>query len=253
MFKGLISKSVIRDDIKIFTPNLCRDHNTLIVISHGSSGVGSAEQNIAQQFLVKGYNVAILDYFTKYNIESLGWIDFGPYMDKHSCTFEQMFNIELPEYKNYIHIGCSLGGYYGLYHAQKFVKNYCFYPGVIAVTQDLIEKNYSNTTVFIPSKDTWCDNYKDFELMLKTPPNVIHMDNAYHGYMLENKDREILISKYNTTSRILSNEQFSQLRPNHYAFALLYPERVNETIRLKSNKQHAILSVNYILKELETI
>tara|TARA_B100000035_G_scaffold129276_1_gene109910 strand:- start:1172 stop:1921 length:750 start_codon:yes stop_codon:yes gene_type:complete len=249
----LISKSVIRDDIKLFIPILCEHPDTLIVISHGSSGVGSAEQNIAYQFLTKGYNVAILDYFTKYDIESLGWIDFGPYMDKHSSTFEQMFDIELPEYKNYIHIGCSLGGYYGLYNAQKFIKNYCFYPGIIAVTQELIDKDYSNTKVFIPSGDTWCDNYKDFELMLKNPPEVINVPNAFHGYMLEDKDREILITKYNTTDRILSNEQFSQLRPNHYAFALLYPERVNETIRLKSNKKHATMSLNNIFKELETI
>jgi len=253
MFNSFISKSVIRDDIKLFIPYWCRDPDTLVVISHGSSGVGSAENNIAQQFLLKGYNVAILDYFTKYNIESLGWIDHGSYMDKHSCTFEQMFDIELPKYENYVHIGCSLGGYFGLYHAQKFIKNYCFYPGIIAVTQDLIEKDYSNTTVFLPSKDTWCDNYKDFEFMLDNAPDVIYMQDVYHGYMLDDKDREILITKYNTTSRILSNKQFSELRPNHYSFALLYPERVNEKIRLQSSKSHATMSLNFIFKELQDL
>ena len=223
------------------------------MISHGSGGVGSAENNIAHEFLLKGYNVAILDYFTKYNIESLGWIDHGPYMDKHSCTFEQMFDIQLPKYENYIHIGCSLGGYYGLYHAQKFTKNYCFYPGVIAVTNDLINKDYSNTTVFLPSKDTWCDNYKDFELMVDKTPDVIYMEDAHHGYMLQDKVREILISKYNTTSRVLSNEQFSGLRPNHYSFTLLYPERVNEKIRLQSHERCARMSLNLIFKELQEI
>ena len=252
MFKSLISKSVIRDDIKLFIPHNCCDANTLIVISHGSSGVGSAEQNIAYQFLSRGYNVAILDYFTKYNIESLGWIDFGPYMDTHDCTFEKMFDINFPEYENYIHIGCSLGGYFGLYHAEKFTKNYCFYPGIIAVTQELLDKDYTNTTVFIPSGDTWCDNYPQFEQLLKTPPEVIHMENTFHGYMLEDKDREILITKYNTTDTILSKDQFSELKPNAHSFIKLFPSRVNETIRLKSSKKHANISLNYILKDIIT-
>lgn len=250
MFNSIISKSVIRDDIKLFIPYWCRDPDTLVVISHGSSGVGTAEKNIAQQFLLKGYNVAILDYFTKYNIESLGWIDHGPFMDKHSCTYPQMFDIELPKYENYIHIGCSLGGYYGLYHAQKFIKNYCFYPGVLGVTQELIDQDYSNTTVFLPTNDTWCTSYQTFKGMCAKPPKEYNVPNCYHGFMLSNKDREILITKYNTTQRILSSDQLNTLRPNHYAFALLFPGYYNEKIRLQSNEEYSTICLEYIFKDI---
>lgn len=209
------------------------------------------KKNMAQQLLINGYNVAILDYFTKYNIQSLGWIDHGPHMDRHSCTFEQMFDIELPKYENYIHIGCSLGGYYGLYHAQKFTKNYCFYPGILGVTQKMIEQDYSNTTVFLPTFDSWCTNYAAFKEMCANPPKEYVVPDCYHGFMLSNKDREILITKYNTTQRILSNEQLGQLRPNHYTFALLFPGFHNEKIRLQSNEEYSIMCLNYILEEIK--
>lgn len=253
MFSNLMEKSVIDDVIELFIPYWCRDPDTLIVISHGSGGIGSAEKSIAQKFITEGYNVALLDYFTKHGIDSLGWIDHGPFMDRHAVSFAEMFDINLPKYKNIIHIGFSLGGYYGLYNAQKFIKNYCFYPGIIAVTDELIKKDYSNTTVFLPTNDTWCTNYDQFRDMCENPPNDFVINDCYHGFMLHHKEREILITKYNTTQRILSNKEFGQLRPNHYTFALLFPGFHNEKIRLQSNKKYSIMCLNYILEDINNI
>lgn len=222
----------------------------LILISHGSGGIGGNELRLAETFLSKGYNIGLLDYFSKFGIDSLGWIDHGPYIDLHECTFSDMFDFTMPQYDKIVHIGSSLGGYLGLYHSNHFVKNYCFYPGIIALTPKLLSNDYTNTTVFLAKNDNWCDNYIDFENHCLVPPISTIVPNTHHGFMIPNKNREILITKYNTTSKILSNDEFNTLKPNTHSFAKHFSEKNNQTIILQSNEKYSIMCIDQILKEI---
>jgi hypothetical protein len=221
----------------------------LVLISHGSGGVGAGEYHIAESMLANGYTVGILDYFSAYGIQSLGWVDHGPHMDLHDVLFKDMFDIQFPEYKKIVHIGSSLGGYFGLYHSDKFIKNYCFYPGIIALTNQLLLADYSNTTVFSAANDDWCDNYTDFESQCRTPPHKIVVD-AHHGFLITDKSREILVTKYNTTARVLSITDFNKMKPNIYSFKTRFTKIENLKIHLQNHPECSTMCINHILAEI---
>lgn len=221
------------------------------MLSHGSSGPGESENRVAKFFLSHGFSVGIIDYFTAHGITSLGWIDHGPCIDQYTATFKDIFDIDFPDHKKIVHIGFSLGGFVGLMHSNKFIKNYCFYPGIIALTDQLLEQDYSNTTVIIPSNDTWCDNFYSFYNMCKTPPVIEIAQDAFHGFMLPNKDREILITKYNTTERILSIDDFENLQFNCEKLKSVFPDSVNQIIKLQSHTEYSIMYLDKILSEIE--
>lgn len=224
-----------------------------MLLSHGSSGPGESENRIAKFFLSHGYSVGIIDYFTAHGIKSLGWIDHGPCMDQYTATFKDIFDIDFPVHDKIVHIGFSLGGYVGLLHSERFIKNYCFYPGIIALTGQLLEKDYSNTTAIIPSGDTWCDNFFSFYNQCKSPPTVDIAQDSYHGFMLPNKDREILITKYNTTGSVLSIEEFESLQFNCETLKTVFPDSVNQIIKLQSHPEYSIMYLNKILSEIENL
>ena len=111
-----------------------------IVISHGSGGIGSAETFARDFFESKGYDVP-------HGIKNLWWSD-GDLQDVHDVTFNEMADVEFPE-GDIVHIGFSLGGFFGLINHERFIKNYLFYPGVQGITQELLDKDYSNAVVIV--------------------------------------------------------------------------------------------------------
>ena len=113
-----------------------------------------------------------------------------------------------------------------------------------------MSNDYVNTTVFLAKNDNWCDNYNDFEAHCLMPPISTTVPNTHHGFMIPNKNREILITKYNTTSKILSNSEFDTLKPNTHSFAEHFSEKNNQTIVLQSNEKYSIMCINQILKEI---
>jgi len=244
----LISKSVIQDNILIISPNNPIRDNLLILISHGSSGLGTTEFNIAEFFLKRGFKVGLLDYFSKFNIDKLWWSDLEPYVDKIENSFyEILTNINFPNYE-IVHLGFSLGGFLGILNSHMFIKNYCFYPGIIAFTNEIINKDYNNTTVFIPKFDNWCD-YSYFEKHCKIPPQKIIIEKAYHSFMSKNKDIEIYVNKYITPITPISENEFMMLKPKHYWLNEKYNFNI-EKIRLKYDHFSCILCLNHILKDL---
>lgn len=248
MFNGLISKSVIRDNIHILIPESVIDTEMLILISHGSSGIGNTEYSIAEYFLTKGYRVGLFDYFSKWSISHLWWSYHDNYTDEISICFKNILSAEnLPYRDKIVHIGCSLGGFFGLLNSEKFYKNYCFYPGIIGFTEKLIKKDYSNTTVFEPLKDNWC-NYKMFHNFCTTPPKRIKVD-TYHGFMSPHKDRIVDIAKYQIPSFPISDVEFYNLKPSHIYLDFKYGFK-KEKVRLKYSKEYAIICLNEIVKNL---
>jgi len=248
MFNDLISKSVIRDNIHILIPKNVVDTEILILISHGSSGIGNSEYKIAEFFLKKGYRVGLLDYFSKWNINHFWWSYHEDYTDEINISFENILSqLYLPYKDKIVHIGCSLGGFLGLLNSEKFYKNYCFYPGVIGFTEKLIKKDYSNTTVFEALKDNWCD-YEVFHNYCIKPPKRVQI-NAHHGFMSPNKDRIIDIAKYQMPLFPISDVEFYNLKPSHIYLNFKYGFK-KEKVRLKYDKNYAIICLNQIAENL---
>ncbi len=224
----------------------------LICISHGSGGVGENEWNIAEFFLSKGYNVSIIDYFTPHRIKKLFWDYRSHNQDHHTVSFKSMFDYpKIPNYIKKVHIGCSLGGFFGIYHSEKFNKNFCFYPGVFSFTKRMLKKDYSNTTVFFAKKDTWCDNYYTFHNQCKNPPTLKVID-ANHGFMIPNKDVVIPIAKYHFSNNPISDLEFSNLMPNHKHLSSIYSYD-KSTILLQYDEKHCIMCLNNILEEIKNL
>jgi len=185
-----------------------------ILISHGSGGIGSAETFARDFFKSKGYEVHLIDYFTSHGIKNLWWSD-GDNQDDHEVTFEQMFNVDFPE-GDIVHIGFSLGAFLGLIHSEKFVKNYLFYPGVLGITQHMLDKDYKNTVVILASEDNGKNKYEVFEEMCKSPPPIKYtLVGAHHAFMITDIDRSFNMVRYGNLGKIMEPQEFSQLKPNH--------------------------------------
>lgn len=221
----------------------------MVLISHGSGGIGNAEIETANYFLEKGYTVGINNYFKKHNIDLLLWSYVDKFQDKFEVTFDKLLtDIKFPSYKKIVHIGFSLGGYLGLLNAKHFTKNFIFYPGILGITPELVNENYSNTTCYIADKDNWCNSYYEiFESFAKTPPKKVIV-NAYHGFMIPNKHRLIQVSKYNFPER-MDSEEYTKLKPNHKFLTEKYGYAPVE-ILLQSCKNCSIIALNSIFKDM---
>lgn len=249
MFRCLISKSVILDNIHILIPKNLINNEQLILISHGSSGIGAAEYSTAEFFLSKGYRVGLLDYFSKHNISNLWWNYQERFRDNYNVSFYEMLtDIVFPNEK-IVHIGFSLGGFLGILNAEKFYKNFCFYPGIIGYTVSITQSNYNNTTVFNATQDEWCNSYKEFESLCNIPPKRIDID-AYHGFMIPDKDKEIPIAKYKLPNNTMTVIDFCNLKPCHVWLSSKYGYD-SKIIRLQHNKEFAIMCLNQIYKEIQ--
>ena len=219
-----------------------------IVISHGSGGIGSAEL-ICKEFLeANGLDVELNDYFSKNNIKMVYWSD-KEHQNKEDVTFKQLCDLDVNE--ETIHIGFSLGGFVGLVNNKKFVKNFLFYPGLIGYTQEMLECDYSNTTVYFGSEDPGKEKFYNFMSMCDKPPSLnIMVSGAHHAFMTKNMDRTIDMVRYNNLSRILSNEEFSELKINHEFMSKKYGYHTKKRI-LTSHDIHRNHLLNLLLADIK--
>lgn len=204
-----------------------------IIITHGSGGPGTAEWNASSFFEEMGYDVEVKDYFVDFDIRSLRWCDSPEHkQDAFDITYKEMFDsIQLPEDEDLIHIGFSLGGFFGLYKAEKFKKNYLFYPGVQGITQELLEKDYSNTSVIFGSEDKGQSKYNAFKEQCKNPPLAHYsLKDAHHAFMVSNVDMEFPMTRYNTIGKIMDEQEFAELKPNHKFMSERYGYSNEKTI-----------------------
>jgi hypothetical protein len=151
-----------------------------------------------------------------------------------------------------IHIGFSLGGFFGILNSSSFALNFCFYPGIICFTESLVKKDYRNTTVFIAGKDNWCNRYYDFSNLCSLPPNKVILENQYHGFMIPNKDKHITIAKYNFPKSIVSEEFFKEIRPHHEDLSNRFGY-TSEHTWLKFDKDSKDFCLNYITERIKNL
>ena len=220
-----------------------------IVISHGSGGVGPAEHYIKTLLENHGYDVYINDYFTPHNINSLRWSEIDP--DDYDVTFNELFNVSLPD-EDMIHIGFSLGGYFGLINSEKFKKNILFYPAVLGYTQQMLEKDYSNTMVILCSEDPGKIKYERFHNELLTaPPLTYTLVGAHHAFMVEGIDREFNMTSYGGSyGGLMSDEDFKQLKPNHRYLSSKYTHKTRRAV-LKYHKDYRHQYAQIVKEEID--
>jgi len=218
-----------------------------IVISHGSGGIGSAETFARDFFESKGYDVHLIDYFTPHGIDRLRWSEREP--DNYNVTFKEMFNVDFPE-GDLVHIGFSLGAFLGIVNHAKFVKNYLFYPGILGITQEMLDVDYSNASVITCGNDKGKYKYEKFKSLLKKPPLAEYMlPYTHHAFMIEDINFEFNMVRYNTTDNIMSSEEFSQLKPNHKYLSERYGHTTSYT-HLLFDKEMRWQYLNHIEEDI---
>lgn len=219
-----------------------------IVISHGSGGIGTAETFARDFFESKGYEVHLIDYFTPHGIRNLAW-GAGKYQDHHDCTFSEMFKVDFPE-GDIIHIGFSLGAFLGIINHERFVHNYLFYPGCIAFTQSMLEKDYTNASVIVGTEDTGQNKYNAFKQLLKHPPAMhYYLAGAHHAFMITDIDRQFDMVRYGIPKGVMDQQEFDELKPNHKYLSERYGHKTLRTI-LKSNNDYRMQYLTMIEEEI---
>jgi len=220
-----------------------------IVISHGSGGIGPAETFARDFFESAGYDVHLIDYFTPHGIDKLWWSDNSVEQDNYDVTFKEMANVEFPE-GDIIHIGFSLGGFFGLINHERFIKNYLFYPGVQGITQELLDKDYSNAVVIAGTEDNGQNKYNIFRDMCKQPPPMHYsLAGAHHAFMVTDIDRSFDMVRYGNLGKVMDQEEFSQLKPNHKYLSERYGYTNSKTVLL-SHSEYRLQYLNLIKEEL---
>lgn len=235
------------DNILVLSPKISNNSKKVILISHGSGGLGNTEYNVADFFLTRGYTVILHDYFLKANIKELYW-DEGDITEIYlkSLIHDLKFDFDY----DIVHIGFSLGGYLGLVHANQFYKNFCFYPGILGFTKQQLEQDYTNTTVFIPTKDNWCTNYYDFANLCRIKPNEIIIDKKYHGFMSVGKNKKFSVLKYDIDNVLLSKSDLENFQISYPWLSLRYDYKKLK-IRLKFDQKSFIMCLTYIIGNIE--
>tara|TARA_Y100001954_G_C15810253_1_gene604820 strand:+ start:590 stop:1276 length:687 start_codon:yes stop_codon:yes gene_type:complete len=219
-----------------------------IVISHGSGGIGSAESFTRVFFESKGYEVHLIDYFTPHGITNLWWSD-GDKQDAHDVTFSEMFNVKFPE-GDLIHIGFSLGAFLGIVNHKHFLKNYLFYPGCIAIAESMLDVDYSNAVVIAGTEDNGQNKYAIFRDMLKHPPSKHYeLPGVHHAFMVSHIDRSFDMVRYGNIGKVMNQQEFDQLKPNHKYLGERYGYETKRTI-LKSHNEYRLQYLNMIEKEI---
>lgn len=206
----------------------------MILISHGSGGIGANELSLRDYFVEHGFKVGLVDYFSKWGITKINWCYIEKLKDTYEVTFNDMLKLDTEFDEKIVHIGFSLGGFLGIKNSEKFLKNYCFYPGIVGYTAEMVDKDYQNTTVILGDKDNWCDNYESFENACAIPPKKIIAKNATHGFMSPGKNIKIPIAKYIFKDSIMNLDEFLDLRPNFVYLTSCY-SYVPAEVRLKHN------------------
>jgi esterase/lipase len=220
----------------------------IICISHGSSGFGETEKYLGNYFNTLGYEVIFNNYLADNKIEKLYWSNYKDFNDEYNVTLNQLCKIILPN-KPIIHIGFSLGGYVGLVNADKFIKNYCFYPGILPMHHSIKNKDFSNTTLFLPEHDNWCTNTHQFIDALDTPMKSITIKNTKHGFMLLNKNRSFDVITYDFPIFVDTNE-LEQFLFNHNVLTNKYKHQYT-TVNLQSDNIAASICLDYIVNEIQ--
>jgi hypothetical protein len=227
------------------------NNNLTICISHGSSGLGETEYQISKFFSSRGYQVVYNNYFEKNSIDRMHWHNTLGFNDSYKVNLKKLCEFDNNN-KNIVHIGLSFGGYIGLVNSDKFVKNYCFYPGVLPMEECIKNFNLSNTTIFLPEFDNWCKYPDDFFNNFSIAPNVVNVANADHGFMSVNKDRIFEVIVYDFENLFVPAKELEDFILDHALLMNMYQSQ-KKMVRIKSNVELTQHYLSQILNDIRQL
>ena len=217
-----------------FTPDKFAKELPLLVMSHGSGGISDIDIDFANIACANGYQVVVVDHFTKRGVKSQIWHDVDNIYPTFDDRAVDIYDVST-KYKSYkkILFGISAGGTSCLICSADFDKTFVAYPALIGITESMLEAH--KVTIVTGNDDNWTPvvqahryaEYVDVEL---------HTVDGFHGFLNPREDRflENVVSlrdielsipfkgtleklnyqkgvtvKYNKQSRLLTEELFA--------------------------------------------
>lgn len=221
-----------------------------IVLSHGSTGVGTSEIFLANFFLNHGYDVTIIDHFLPFGIDHLSWGD-GAFEDYHpdvtlSDLLDTFFDVT---WSHSVHIGMSLGGYLGVARAELFSKIYALYPGFLPLPKEGLFEQLHKIRLFVPEYDNWCKIPEPFISQLH-PAQIQLMKGAYHSFMSIDKNKIARVFSYEFEKPFVPKSDLKNYNLSHKCLSA-HAKCEKLDVPLRSDPHISKLVLDLILKDLQ--
>jgi len=172
-----------------FTPDRFAKKLPLLVMSHGSGGISDIDTDFAKIACANGYQVVIVDHFTKRGVKSQIWHDVDNIYPNFDDRASDIYTVSAKYDANKkILFGISAGGTACLICSADFDKTFLVYPALVGITQPMLEAH--KLTIVTGKDDDWTPasqahryaKYVDLDL---------HIVDGFHGFLNPREDRFI--------------------------------------------------------------
>jgi dienelactone hydrolase len=185
----MFDKVEVKETHMWFTPARLERHLPLLIMSHGSGGISDIDIDFAKLACSEGYQVAIIDHFTKRNVKSQLWHDveniYPSFADRavDIYTVAKQYNTDKK-----ILFGISAGGTACLLCSKDFDKTFLAYPALIGITSPMLEAK--NVTIVTGKDDNWTppDQAKRYA---KHVDCDLHIIDGHHGFLNPRENRQL--------------------------------------------------------------
>ncbi len=231
------------------TPRI-REKTKTIAISHGSNGISQSEINIADFFLSQGVEVELFDHFSSLKIEKLNWGYSEEYKDQFSVSLWDFLQ-SIPEGASQaqVHLGLSIGGYFGLSSPHSFERIFAVYPGVLPLHRDSFFKNLSRVHIFQAELDSWSKLPAALKKEFKDS-QISRIKQAHHSFMAHEKNKIARVISFDFENLFVEKDVLENLFFDYESFKSQSSQFEHIDVLLKSDEPARRAILNQILNDL---
>ncbi len=231
------------------TPRI-REKAKTIAISHGSNGISQSEINIADFFLSQGAEVELFDHFSSLKIEKLNWGYSDEYKDHFNVSLWDFLQ-SIPEGASQaqIHLGLSIGGYFGLSSPLSFERVFAVYPGVLPLHKDSFFKNQNRVHIFQAELDSWSKLPADLKKELKDSQTSI-IKRTHHSFMAHEKDKIARVISFDFENLFVEKDVLENLFFDYESFKSRSSKFAHIDVLLKSDEPARQAVLKHVLNYL---
>ena len=190
----MFDKIEIKEDHLHLTPDRTQKNLPLLAMSHGSGGISDIDIDFAKLACAKGYQVVLIDHFTKRNVKSQLWHTVEHIYPSFDDRAFDIYDISSQyECSKKVLFGISAGGTSCLICSKDFDKTFIVYPALVGITERMLQAK--NVTIVTGKDDDWTPmeqavRYKEYVEV------DLHIVPGYHGFLnpRENRNLENVIS-----------------------------------------------------------
>jgi dienelactone hydrolase len=170
-----------------FTPDRFSKELPLLIMSHGSGGISDIDIDFANMACANGYQVVIVDHFTKRDVKSQIWHDVNDVYPTFDDRATDIYAVS----KKYnatkkILFGISAGGTSCLICSADFDKTFVAYPALVGITTPMLTARH---VTIVTGKD---DNWTPVAQAHRYAQHVdveLHVVDGFHGFLNPREDR----------------------------------------------------------------